>query len=171
MAGFKLDKTKTNSFEVLPEGRYEVIIESGAVKNSSSGNPYIAFKLKVRNDVAGQSHGGRVVFYNLTFVDATEGIVHGFLAAIGTSEDKVFAGSFPSKELAEEIKNYAVGRAVIADVKIGQYKGADTNEVKYCVASNAGGGKVDGPFDDTATGDPFAQGAGPITISDEDLPF
>lgn len=171
MAGFKFDKSQTNTFEVLPEGRYEVFVESGAVKQSSAGNTYVAFKLKVRDDVAGQSHGGRVLFYNLTLTDATQGIVHGFLGAIGTPEDKEFKANFPSKELAEEIKNYAIGRATIADVKIEQYKGADTNRVNYCVASNAGGGKVDSPFDSDNGDDPFAANSGPITISDDDLPF
>ena|SRR6185312_10559194 len=162
MTGFKFDSKQVNSFDAIPAGRYECLIESGAIKTSGNGNPFINFKLKIRDDVEGQSFGGRVVFYVLTLSPNTQGIVHGFLGAIGTPEDKVFQNEFPSKELAEEIKTYAVGRAVVADVKIEPYQGKDTNKVGYCVASSIGGGVVE---------DPFAPGAGPIEISDDDLPF
>lgn len=169
---FQYDSKAATGFDVLPAGKYECFIESGAVKTASTGAPGINFKLKVRDDVEGQEHGGRVLFGKLWFTENTGGIINGFIKSLGAPEGKEFA-------TIEELRDYAVGRAILAVVKVKPYQGVDQNEVSYMNASAIGGGKEDSPFDaapsddpfSRASEDPFKQGGGPIEVSDDDLPF
>jgi hypothetical protein len=176
MAFLKADSSKASTgFEVLPAGQYECFIESGAVKTYSTGSTGIEFKLKVRDDVEGQKYGGRALWGKLFFTANTEGVVQGFVKAIGTPDGHEF-------ESEDDLKDYAIGRAILAQVKVTQYKGEDRNEVSYMNESKVGGGKIDNPLDiaakqdpfaDTSRtdNDPFAAGGGPIEINDDDLPF
>lgn len=175
MTGFQFDKKKATGFAPIPDGNYECIIESGVVKTAGTGTKYIDFKLKVRDDVVDQSYGGRVLFAKLFFTENTEGMVHGFLDAIGTPEGQAFNSADGG---VTSIKDYAVGKAVLAKVAITVYEGNERNEVKYMNASKVGGGKVDDPFGNgdvnnpqRAEEDPFSKGSGPIQVSDDDLPF
>lgn len=169
MTTFTFNSAKVSDrpdFSAIPEGNYECFIESGVSKVAASGTKYIDFKIKVRDDVKGQAHGGRVLFGKLFFTEKTEGIVHGFLKAIDTPEGKDFG-----EDYINAIKDYATGKAILAVVGQREYKGEIQNEVKYMNASKVGGGRVDSPFDTVASNDdPFATDA-PIEISDDDLPF
>lgn len=172
----KADSTKASTgYAVLPAGKYECFIESGAVKTYSTKNKGIEFKLKVRDDVEGQDFGGRILWGKLFFTDNTEGVIQGFVKAIGTPDGHEFA-------TIEDLKDYAIGRAILAQVKVTEYKGEDRNEVSYMNESKVGGGKIDNPlemadnndpFADTSRtdNDPFSTGGGPIEVSDDDLPF
>lgn len=161
---FNSEKATSGTFEPLPEGSYECYIESGAIKTSSAGNRYVDFKLKVRDDVDGQAYGGRILWGKLHFTEASEGVLHGFLKAIDTPEGKDFG-----EDHVTTIKDYAVGRAILAVVGFREWKGEIRNEVKYMNASKVGGGKVDSPFDTETASNPLAvQG---IDIKDDDLPF
>lgn len=168
MIRFDSKKATENNFAPIPAGNYECIIESGVCKKASTGTEYIDFKLKVRDDVEGQAHGGRILFGKVFYTEAAMGMFHGFLGSIGATEDM----NFPN---LEAVKNYAVGKAIGAKVKITKFEGEDRNEVGYMFTSKVGGGKIDDPLA-MATGgvqsnDPFAAGGGPIEISDDDLPF
>lgn len=173
MSFFKADHKEAKGFDVLPAGSYECFIESGTCKSATTGAPGIQFKLKVRDDVEGQLHGGRVLFGKLWFTENTTGIIQGFLKSIGVPDGKEFA-------TAEEMRDYAVGRAILAKVVVKEYKGEDQNEVSYMNESKVGGGKVSDPFDvpsddpfkkTSVDDDPFATGGGPIEVSDDDMPF
>jgi hypothetical protein len=52
----------TNDYSTLPDGWYTVTIKSAEVQNTKAGNGQY---IKVRFDVIGESHAGRVVFCNL----------------------------------------------------------------------------------------------------------
>lgn len=157
----KFDSSKASQgFDVIPEGKYECFVEDGQFKTASTGSPMINWKFKIRNDVEGQKYGGRVLFNNLVFTEKTEGMVHGFLKAIGTPEGKEFKDY-------QDIINYAKGRAILVNVKVEQYKGNDVNRVSWVEESKVGGGRVDDPFTSTAP----AGNSGAITISEDDLPF
>ena len=167
---FKFDskKASNNDFAPIPEGNYECIIEAGEVKTFSTGTKGINFKLKVRSDVDGQQYGGRVLFGTLFFTESTEGVVHGFLDAIGTPEGYDFG-----EDYITAIKDYAIGRAISAKVAVETYQGKERNAVKYMNKSKVGGGKVDDPFapqSAASNNDPFAS-SGAIEVSDDDLPF
>ena len=171
MTFFKVnpDQATSGEFEVLPAGDYECFIESGAVKKSAAGNEYLDFKLKVRDDVEGQKYGGRILWGKLHFTEGAMGVTQGFLIAMGAPKDKEFAS-------IEDVKNYVVGKATLAKVKVTQYQGTDRNEVSYMNASKVGGGKIDDPLAEATGGvlsnDPFASGGGPIELTDDDdLPF
>lgn len=157
MAFIKADHSKASEgFTAIPEGNYETFIESGAKKTGPTGTEYIAFKLKVRDDIEGQSHGGRVLFGNLYFTENTTGIVNGFLKAIGTPDGKEFA-------TIEDLIKFATGKAILAKVGQREYKGEIQNEVKYMNESKVGGGRLEDPFAEETTA--------PIEVSDDDLPF
>ncbi len=166
--GIKFNSAKASTgFAPIPAGKYECFIDGGVLKTASTGNPMISWKFKVRDDVEGQQYGGRVLFNNLTFTENTEGMVHGFLKAIGTPEGKEFADY-------NEIITYATGKAVLVRVGTRVYKGEEQNDVKGVEASQVGGGKVDDPFAATTTTsstDPFANAPKPIEVSEDDLPF
>lgn len=164
MIKYDSSKATEGQFAPLPAGDYECIIESGAVKKGSTGNEYIDFKLKVRDDVDGQAYGGRVLWGKLHFTEASHGILMGFLKNIGTPEGK----EFPT---IESLKDYAVGKAISARVKITQWKGEDRNEVAYMNASKVGGGKIDNPLDDVPMNDPFANSDPTELLNSDDLPF
>lgn len=178
MTFIKADSTKASTgFGVLPKGKYEVLIEGGQFKKASTGSDMINFAFVVRDDVAGQEqYKGRKLWSNLVFNENTEGVVQGFIKALGTPDGM----EFPTHAAFIE---YAKGKAVLLDVKIKQYQGDDKNEVGFIGESKVGGGKADDPFmatpDPLADGntytrveeDPFANSSGPIEVSDDDLPF
>lgn len=180
MTFFKSDSSKaTTGFTTIPAGKYEMFIEAGAKKQTGAGAPMINFALIMREDVPGQEqYKGRKFWTNLVFQENTEGIVQGFLKAIGAPDGK----EFPT---IEAFIDYSVGKAVLADVKIGEYKGEERNEIGFMNASKVGGGKVDDPFETVNVADPldnggnytrveedpFANSSGPIEVSDDDLPF
>lgn len=178
---YKADHSKASEgFTPLPAGKYEAFIEAGAFSYASTGSPMIKWKLAIRDDVEGQEKfKGRILFSNLVFTESTEGVVAGFVKAIG-APDKM---EFPQPQ---DMIDYATGKAVNISVKVKPYNGEDTNEVGFINASKVGGGKVDDPFlamnvaDPLENGgnytrvdeDPFAQNhSGPIEVSDDDLPF
>lgn len=172
MALVSTNHKEAGGFKPLPVGKYEVFIESGQAKKTAAGSPMINWKLTVRDDVEGQEGGGRKLFTNLVIQENTMGMVQGFLKAVGAPDGMDF-------ETAEEIINFAKGKAVRVSVKITQYQGEDRNEIGYFMESEAGGGKVEDPFANTAqTGgskvdeDPFANtSGGPIEVDEDDLPF
>lgn len=151
-------------FELMPAGKYECFIESGIARKASTGATGLEFTLKVRDDVEGQKFGGRKLWYRLWFTENTGGIVNGFLKTIEAPDGM----EFPT---AQSMIDYALNRAVVAVVKHNTYEGKVREEVSYINSSVIGGGKVDSPFDTTPMHDPFAQGSGPIEVSDDDLPF
>lgn len=179
MTFFKSDSSKASNFDTIPAGKYEMFIEAGAKKQTQAGAPMINFALIMREDVPGQEqYKGRKFWTNLVFQENTEGIVQGFLKAIGAPDGK----EFPT---IEAFIDYSVGKAVLADVKIGEYQGNARNEIGFMNASKVGGGKVDDPFETINAGDPlnnggdytrvdedpFSNNSGPIEVSDDDLPF
>lgn len=167
-------------FTVMPAGKYEVLIDSGAFKYASTGSPMINWKFAIRDDVEGQEQfKGRFQFSNLVFNENTEGVVQGFIKAIGVPDGMDF------KE-PQDLIEYAKGKAVLINVKIKMYQGEERNEVGFINESAIGGGKEDDPFlamnvaDPLENGgnytrvdeDPFSQNnSGPIEVSDDDLPF
>lgn len=157
MAFYKADKSKASTgFAVIPAGKYECFIESGQDKVASTGSPMIEFKLKIRDDIEGQEFGGRVLFGRLVFTENTEGIVNGFLQAIGVPDGHEF-------QTIQELVKFSTGKAVLANVKVTTYKGEERNEVSYMNESKVGGGKIE---------DPFANDNDvPPVVDDSDLPF
>lgn len=180
MSFIKTNHSKASTgFTPIPAGKYEVLIETGAFKFASTGSPMINWKFAIRDDVEGQeAYKGRFLFSNLVFNENTEGMVNGFLKAIGAPDGMEFPDS-------SDLIKYAEGKAVLLNVKIKPYNGEDRNEVGFIEASKVGGGKEDDPFlamnvadplENSGThtqveNDPFAQGSGPIEVSDDDLPF
>lgn len=62
---FKMDFNDCQSFDLLPEGDYEVIIEDAKVALTQAGKEHIQLTLKVRDDIATQKYGKRLIFHKL----------------------------------------------------------------------------------------------------------
>ena len=169
----KVNHNQASDFSPLAAGPYECFVEAGAVKTTSAGSPMINWKLKVRSDIPGQAGGGRVIFDNLVIQDNTMGMVQGFLKAINAPDGM----EFPD---AASLRDFAVGRPIVAVLKISEWNGNERNEVNYYKLSEAGGGSTatPDPFGGTQQtqrmdNDPFAasNNKGPITVNEDDLPF
>lgn len=62
--GFSTDYTENNSYELIPEGEYEVIIRNAEERNANSGSLFLSLSLVIRNDVQ-QACQNRYVFENI----------------------------------------------------------------------------------------------------------
>lgn len=163
----KANHNAASDFSPLAPGQYECFIEAGAVKQTQAGSPMINWKIKVRNDIPGQAGGGRVIFDNLVIQENTMGMVQGFIKALGVPDGHEFDSPDGG---ATALRDYAVGRPVIANLKIGEWNGNERNEISYYKISQAGGTSPD-VAKQSAPQDPFAAGNKPVEVSEDDLPF
>lgn len=62
--GFSTDYTENNSYDLIPEGEYEVIIRNAEERNANSGSLFLSLSLVIRNDVQ-QGCQNRYVFENM----------------------------------------------------------------------------------------------------------
>ena len=58
----------TGSYDALPAGMYDAIINGVDLKDSKSGGKY----LNIRYDIVGPSHSGRVVFGMITVANSKD---------------------------------------------------------------------------------------------------
>lgn len=160
----KFNKEKMGSqgnFELIPDGDYEVFIESAKFGTASTGTEGVKMTLLIRKDVAGQEFGGRKVWHDIWYTEASEFNLHNLLGAVNTPEDH------PGFNDLKEVAAYVEGKAM--KVNLGTRKGtgkwaANTyQDVKAMLPSDVGGGRVDSPFaTGGASGDPFANASASV---------
>ena len=164
LMGFKKDSKKAQSFDTVQPGEYEVFIEKAmADRSKAKGTPNISLRLKIRDDID-QSHAKQIIFHNVYLTPNTEGMVHGFLAAIDIDEGYEFEYDFVEDEffqLADEIAKLVKGKATRVKTKIDTYNGNERGVVSSFKTSEVGG-----ELEITDEG-----GDKPLDISDDDLPF
>jgi len=146
---FVFDSSKASTgFEPIPVGtELEMIIQEAEVKTASTGTTFINMRVVVRDDVD-QPYKGYKIYHRLFFTEKTEGIIHGFLKAIGTPEGKAFDG-------IDDIKNYIIGKSFIGRVGQEESKGNIYNNISSVKESK---------YSTVDSGQP-------IDIYDDDLPF
>lgn len=160
---FKVDGSKATSFEILPDGEYEVFITGAAKAIAKSGTEGVGLILTVRDDVD-QNGAGRKVRHTVWITDKTEGMLQSFLVAC----------QIPDGEEFDSIEDIAEGvKALPVLVRLGKSRNnPDFNEVKSFKKSMIGGfyegeeEALPAPKANTASLDNQ-----PIDISDDDLPF
>lgn len=161
--GFKIDGSNVGGFPELPVGEYEVIFAECEAKQSSTGNPMIAAKLTIRDDVDQKGHGRNIFDYLVASEAAMFKInsVGKLLGLDGIEFDSI--GDF-----AKVIH----GRCIRIKTKNEPYTnqaGETTNspKVAYYMASKVEAREIAVP----AGHDPFADDGRPIDINEDVLPF
>ncbi|KRM10191.1 DUF669 domain-containing protein [Paucilactobacillus suebicus] len=100
MAGFDMDYSKANDFNVA-DGVYEVVINSAKQDVfQQSGNDYIQFDLIIRNDIADQKSKGSHIFYRIFPNKETKKYSIGMLLAVGK------AAGIPDKTHFDNLDDY-----------------------------------------------------------------
>lgn len=51
--------------ELLPEGKYEVIIRSAGLNTTKKGTPYIDIRMVIRNDIQQQKYQNKYIFHSI----------------------------------------------------------------------------------------------------------
>lgn len=125
-----LSNVEAQSFEVMPKGRYPIVVEETEFQISkSSGKPMWS----VRFSITEGDFANRKLFTYMSFSDKALSMTKGNLAALGMTE--LMEGSFNPKRVAEE--GLLVGKTAIAVVAIekGNDGNEDRNTVKRLVAA------------------------------------
>jgi hypothetical protein len=114
-----IDFSEVKGLEPVPEGTYRATVKEAKFGISSNGNP----KIDIQFSIEGGEFPGRVVFDNLTFTEASLGIVKAKLQGLGfpnnltiDTDDEDGMG-----ELCEDM----LGRAVSIHVTIQQSNGTN----------------------------------------------
>ena len=130
-----LSNIEEMSFEVLPKGTYDVIVDEAEYKISQSGgNPMIALTFKIEEG----EYEGRKLFSNIVFSPKAMPFAKRDIARLGLNH--LLEGPFNPEEAASEF----IGQTCRVRVAIEKYEGEDQNRVKAILP--AGGG------DDFVTG-------------------
>lgn len=123
-----------DTYDLIPEGDYEVVLATAEIKRTNDGSrQYISCKYTIRNDVDGQTNGGRSVFDNIwgdkEKLDQFDNRkLQKLLLTQGTSGRYSFAND-------EELVQHINGLNMIIHISkkdADEYHGEAYNEVKYC---------------------------------------
>lgn len=131
MAGFTVDHTQGDSFEIVKPGEYEVTpINFTTDKAKESGNGRIVFDYEIRSDVDQPFQGKKILFDNFTVSENSMWRIHQISKAAQLPDKKTYA-SF--KEWANELINKPI--RVVVDART--YNGKTYPEVKSFKVSEA----------------------------------
>lgn len=130
-----LEEVQAQTFEVIPKGTYDVVIESAEYKLSqSSGKPMWNLQLTITEG----EFAGRKIFTILSF---SEKALPGTKAAINRIDSSLISASFNPKAIAEN--GDLVGKPARVKTKIEQYEGNDQTRVAGWLAATASDGFAD----------------------------
>lgn len=125
-----LEGIEGQSFEVIPKGDYDCVIEDVKYAFSqSSGKPMWNVTLTITEG----TYQNRKLF---TFLSFSEKALPGTKTQINRIAPELISKHFDPKKIAEE--GTLTGRAVRAKVVIEQYEGEDKNRVKNLYAPKGG---------------------------------
>lgn len=115
----------TGEFELIPVGRYDLMITNAVNKVSASGNDYIALDLKILNDDDEKSYFGRKLWANINNNDIGRGILKSILV-------------FNESSIAHQKGDFDFEPSVLIGMKVNgkvtiktDPNYGDKNEVKY----------------------------------------
>lgn len=153
---------KESDFELIPNGKYECIIEKAEFKETPTNHrKKIALTIKIRSDVE-QNCQGRLIFDDI-WTSKDDGITydeHKINRILGTqeiAEGTVF-------DTIQDVVNAMVGSYLVCDIRIkhDDYQDKDINFIHHYETSNAKPQKL---------GDEPMQNTSAIEIDDDDIPF
>lgn len=157
---------KDNNFGALPEGFYELVVESAKIETTKAGVPMTNVMLSVRKD-ANEKYGNRKLFKNFVHSDneTSEDFVLRFMLALGTPEEHLAL-----IDSQEAFVNYIIAKPVRAKVKQKPHyskPGEMDNEIHWFEKSQV-------PFikpEASAEDHPVYEGQLINILPDGDLPF
>ena len=130
MAVIKIDFTNVPTYEVLPKGRYSVIVEKVEMKEGPSA-PYLNFTLKITEGEA----EGRSLFFKASLSEKAMFRLKPIMAALGEVSEHLDIQVDDETNLVTSPE--LVGRVAIADVIQEPYNGAVQNKVETLISMNA----------------------------------
>lgn len=165
-----------NSFEPLPKGEYEMIIQSAQERATKNGAESLQLKLVVRNDLDNtndnqKKYHNRIIFNDNWKRKATNQYdMKGFqyileACQIPEGQDIPDVQAFTDTITGKPVRVYV-------DKRNNEYQGKTTveNQVAPWGYKKTNFPQVNHQWKDNST-DPFEKNATPIEITDEDVPF
>lgn len=153
MSFFTFDESKVSTGgELVAEGTYEATITNAEVTKTSKGEPMLSLTYEVRSDYQQNHQGAKFLYNNFTFAtEGAKGMVQGLLKSAG------FVTGHPFKDI-EDMSKQLFNRGLQIVVKHEpdfKDKSIMRARVKYTNPSTIGA----------------PQGQGPVTVSEDQLPF
>lgn len=159
MSFFKFDETNASTgFELPKEGKYEAVIINAEAKKSQAGKPMMNVDFEIRSDVPQDHQGAKLLYNNFTFEhEVSVRIVNSLLKAAGFPNNASF-------DSPDDMARQLIGKNLIVTVKHEEYdKMVDGQKQKRTAAKAK-------YYDASNVNPPQSQG-GPVTVSDDDVPF
>ena len=142
---FTVDHEQAKGFEPIKPGEYEVTVVNYELKTAQSGNNQVVVDYEIRSDVDQPCQGQKILYDNFTVTEKAMWRFHAASKAAGFPSGKSFKSY---KEWADELLNKPL-RLVVGE--------REHNGKKYAQVNGFKESKVKAP--------------GPITVSDEEVPF
>lgn len=130
-----MDEVEGQSFEVIPKGTYNGVIEELEYKlSNSSGKPMWAVVITITEG----EFTGRKVFHNLSF---SEKALPGTKTAIQRMAPEVLSSAFQPQKVAESGK--LIGKSVRFKTKLESYEGEERTKIANFLAAKSSDGFED----------------------------
>ncbi|SCX38374.1 DUF669 domain-containing protein [Lysinibacillus fusiformis] len=147
---FKINHEEAKGgFELIAKGDYEVTVHNYEMKKATTGNNQVVVDYEIRSDVNQPHQGQKILFDNFTVTDK----------AMWRFQAISKAAQFPDGMDFNSYKEWA-------DTLVGKHL---VVTVGHRVANNGKTYPEVTGFKESAAGAP--QGSGPITVSEDDVPF
>lgn len=125
-----LDGVAEQSFELIPKGIYNAIVESCEYKiSNNSGKPMFEFQFAID----GGDFAGRKLYYYASF---SEKALSGTKTALLRIDPTIFSGPFKPQQIAEE--GHLLGKPLRVKIKHEEYNGEPQARVQAVLAAAAG---------------------------------
>ena len=118
----------SDSFEPLPDGKYECILSEVEAKKSQKGDDYLAFTFTLTDEFE-----GRKAWRNFSLLPQSLWAIKGALVALGVDRDDL-SGSMTLESLIE-LCTSMVGSACRLELTIREWNGKLQNDVKKVMAA------------------------------------
>lgn len=119
-----------SSFEALPRGMYNAVVDSVEYTKSKSGNFMWSWQFQIEDG----EYAGRKLFYHSVFMEKTMPRVKKDILRVAP---EILQGPFKPKQVADE--GLLLGKRVKLQVDIRMYEGEKRNNVKQLLAPAAEG--------------------------------
>jgi hypothetical protein len=158
MSFFKFDEENASTgFELVAEGKYEVVIVNAEAKKTSAGKPMLNVDYEIRSDVPQAHQGAKILYNNYTFEhEISVRIVNSLLKACGFANNHAFSSP-------EDMAKQLINKNLKVTVKHEEYDKVVDGVKQKRTAPKA-------KYYDVSDVNPLMQTGG-ITIGDDDLPF
>lgn len=159
MSFFKFDESNASAgFELVAEGKYEVVIVNAEAKKTQAGKPMLNVDFEIRSDVHQPHQGAKVLYNAFTFEhEVSVRIVNSLIKACGFPDGHAF-------ESPEDMAKQLINKNLKITVKHEEYDKVVDGQKQKRTAAKA-------KYYDPSDANPPQQQGAPITVGSDDLPF